>query len=493
MIKHNAEELNSLIAELIEFRRLETGHKKVEIKSCPISELARNIAEPFSELTSNKLLDYRINIVDNIYWNSDSGCLNKIITNLISNAFKYASVKGKISVDVYVEDKKLYIVVANTGKGIKEDDLSKIFDRYTVLDNFEDQNKAHETSRNGLGLAICNNMVKLLEGEITVTSVLNDITTFTVILPELSIEQATEGDEFFGNASVTVIENVSRKMEETSSVPEIVIPEYDKNKQTIMIIDDDSAMLWFVTEIFIDKYNVIPINNSTEVMSCLEQSSPDIIISDIMMPDIDGISLTTLIKGDKLRKHIPMILLSAKNTVEDQVRGIDSGAEVYITKPFSVRYLEKVVERLIKRKEDLKQYFSSAVSSFEINEGKLVHEEDKKFMEKVYQVIDSNITNPELSIETISSSLGYSTRQFYRRIKEITPKKPNDIIREYKLDIVKKLLINTNLSVEEIMDRTGFINRGNFFKIFSQKFEMTPKKYREQMRKDITKTNLENS
>lgn len=493
LIKHNAEELNSLIAELIEFRRLETGHKKVEIKSCPISELARNIAEPFSELTSNKLLDYRINIVDNIYWNSDSGCLNKIITNLISNAFKYASVKGKISVDVYVEDKKLYIVVANTGKGIKEDDLSKIFDRYTVLDNFEDQNKAHETSRNGLGLAICNNMVKLLEGEITVTSVLNDITTFTVILPELSIEQATEGDEFFGNASVTVIENVSRKMEETSSVPEIVIPEYDKNKQTIMIIDDDSAMLWFVTEIFIDKYNVIPINNSTEVMSCLEQSSPDIIISDIMMPDIDGISLTTLIKGDKLRKHIPMILLSAKNTVEDQVRGIDSGAEVYITKPFSVRYLEKVVERLIKRKEDLKQYFSSAVSSFEINEGKLVHEEDKKFMEKVYQVIDSNITNPELSIETISSSLGYSTRQFYRRIKEITPKKPNDIIREYKLDIVKKLLINTNLSVEEIMDRTGFINRGNFFKIFSQKFEMTPKKYREQMRKDITKTNLENS
>ncbi|WP_240058511.1 sensor histidine kinase, partial [Bacteroides uniformis] len=256
LIKHNAEELNSLIAELIEFRRLETGHKKVEIKSCPISELARNIAEPFSELTSNKLLDYRINIVDNIYWNSDSGCLNKIITNLISNAFKYASVKGKISVDVYVEDKKLYIVVANTGKGIKEDDLSKIFDRYTVLDNFEDQNKAHETSRNGLGLAICNNMVKLLEGEITVTSVLNDITTFTVILPELSIEQATEGDEFFGNASVTVIENVSRKMEETSSVPEIVIPEYDKNKQTIMIIDDDSAMLWFVTEIFIDKYNV---------------------------------------------------------------------------------------------------------------------------------------------------------------------------------------------------------------------------------------------
>lgn len=493
LIKHNVEELNNLISELIEFRRLETGHKKIEIKQCSISDLARNIAESFSELTTNKQLNYKINIGDGIYWNSDSGCLNKIITNLISNAFKYTSVGGEINVDVYVENGKVHIVVANTGKGIEANDLSKIFDRYTILDNFENQNKAHETSRNGLGLAICNNMVKLLDGEIIVTSVLNGLTTFMVILPELLIEETAQNSELSRSGNVSIVENIPKNVEETNFVPEIVIPEHDKEKRTIMIIDDDLAMLWFVTEIFVNDYNVIPINHSNEVMSCLEQCSPDIIISDIMMPGIDGISLTTLIKADKLRKHIPMILLSAKNTVEDKVKGIDSGAEVYITKPFSVNYLEKVVERLFKRQEDLRQYFSSAVSSFEINEGKLVHEEDKKFMEKVYQVIDLNIINPELSIETISSSLGCSTRQFYRRIKEITPKKPNDIIKEYKLDIVKKLLMNTNLSVEEIMDKTGFINRGNFFRIFSQKFEMTPKKYREQMRKDVTDTNFNNS
>lgn len=492
LIKHNAEELNSLISELIEFRRLETGHKKIEIKRFSISELACNIAESFSELTSNKKLDYKINIADEIYWNSDSGCLNKIITNLISNAFKYASIEGKIEVDVYVKEEKLYIVVANTGKGIKEGDILKIFDRYTVLDNFENQNKAHETSRNGLGLAICNNMVKLLNGEITVTSILNGVTTFTVILPEINVEDVVEPIEV-AKSNIPIVENVSGNRPEEHLSTEITVPEHDKNKPTIMIIDDDASMLWFVTEIFIDKYNVIPVNDSNEVMSCLERCSPDIIISDIMMPGIDGISLATLIKGDKMRKHIPLILLSAKNTVEDQVKGIESGAEVYITKPFSVRYLEKVVERLIKRKEDLRQYFSSAMSSFEINEGKLVHEEDKKFMEKVYQIIESNVDNPELSIETISSSLGYSSRQFYRRIKEITPKKPNDIIKDYKLDIVKKLLINTNLSIEEIMDRTGFINRGTFFRIFSQKFEMTPKKYREQVRKDVVEANSEDT
>ena len=469
MIKHNAEELNSLIAELIEFRRLETGHKKVEIKSCPISELARNIAEPFSELTSNKLLDYKINIVDNIYWNSDSGCLNKIITNLISNAFKYASVKGKISVDVYVEDKKLYIVVANTGKGIKEDDLSKIFDRYTVLDNFEDQNKAHETSRNGLGLAICNNMVKLLEGEITVTSVLNDITTFTVILPELSIEQAT----FFGNASVTVIENVSRKMEETSSVPEIVIPEYDKNKQTIMIIDDDSAMLWFVTEIFIDKYNVIPINNSTEVMSCLEQSSPDIIISDIMMPDIDGISLTTLIKGDKLRKHIPMILLSAKNTVEDQVRGIDSGAEVYITKPFSLDILLLRIQKLLEWSSRNHQRFGKVeVSPAEITISTI----DERLIERAIQAVEENMDNTDFSVEDLSMTVGMSRGHLYKKLMTITGKSPLEFIRVLRIKRGKQLLEQSQESISQIAYQVG-LSPKQFAKYFKEEFGCLPSEF----------------
>ena len=259
----------------------------------------------------------------------------------------------------------------------------------------------------------------------------------------------------------------------------------------ILVVDDEKLLVKGIKfNLEQDGYAVVTAFDGEEAIRLAHDESIDLILLDLMLPKVDGFTVCRTIRSFS---NVPIIMVTAKSEDIDKILGLEYGADDYITKPFSVRYLEKVVERLIKRKEDLKQYFSSAVSSFEINEGKLVHEEDKKFMEKVYQVIDSNITNPELSIETISSSLGYSTRQFYRRIKEITPKKPNDIIREYKLDIVKKLLINTNLSVEEIMDRTGFINRGNFFKIFSQKFEMTPKKYREQMRKDITKTNLENS
>jgi len=484
LIQHNAEKLNSLISELIEFRRLETGNKNLDIRQFSVSDLTRNIAESFYELADTKGYDYQINIEDNIIWNSDSSCLNKIITNLLSNAFKYTFDNGKIGIGLSVADGKLTITVTNTGKGIKKENISKIFDRYTILDNFEDQTKSQKSSRNGLGLAICNNMVKLLNGEIQVSSVLNETTVFKVILPPI---EKDEEEMEYQDISLLMEEKPSNPIAiEISPIPDNhILPEYDKEKQTIMIIDDDPSMLWFVTEIFVEKYNVIPINDPAEVMPYLKQNLPDLIISDVMMPGTDGISLTTTIKSDKLLSHIPLILLSAKNDMEEQVRGIESGAEIYITKPFNVEYLEKIVKRLIQRKEDLKQYYTSALSSFELSQGKLTHKEDKEFLEKMFRIIETNISNPDLSVDIISSELGYSTRQLYRKLKDITDKTPNDLIKEYRLNMVERLLVNTNLSVDEILYQVGFTNRGNFFKLFSQKYGMTPKKYRNEKREGM--------
>ena len=193
---------------------------------------------------------------------------------------------------------------------------------------------------------------------------------------------------------------------------------------------------------------------------------------------MDGMSFAKKIKSDKLLSRIPLILLSALNNIDEQTRGIESGAEAYITKPFNVEYLEKVVRRLLQREEDLKEYYSSVLSAFELDDGHFLHKEDKSFFEKMMQIIDSHIQNTDLSVELLSSSLGYSTRQFYRKLK-------NDIIREYRLTIVERLLLTTQLSIEEIMDKTGFSNRGTFYKAFAQKFEMTPKQYRNIKTKDV--------
>lgn len=478
LIQNNAEKLNTLIQELIEFRRLETGNKSVEVQRFSVSELTRNIANSFMELAETRGVEYVLQVKEDLVWSSDSSCLSKVITNLISNAFKYTDANGRISVKLEKESEKLCITVSNTGKGIKAENISRIFDRYTVLDNFETQNKKGVSPRNGLGLAICNSMVKLLEGEIQVTSVPNEVTTFKVVLPMLNA--AVSGDE----RDVMLPDKEVRP----ASEPKLMLkdlPRHDKDKKTVMVIDDDPSMLWFVTEVLMENYNVIPIRDSVEVIESLKNRQPDLIISDIMMPGVDGISLAKTIKTDKLLSHIPLILLSAKNTTEDKVVGIDSGAEAYVTKPFNVEYLETLIARLIRRKEDLKEYYNSVFSSFELNEGKIAPKEDKELFEKMLSEIDQNISNPDLSVDLLSALLGVSTRQLYRKLKNLTDKTPNDIIREYRLNTVERLLLTTNMSVDEILYKSGFVNRGNFFKIFSQKYGMTPRQYREQKKKEI--------
>lgn len=478
MIQQNTEKLNGLILELLEFRRLETGHKVLSIQRLSVSDKLRNIAESFCELAENKNLNYRLDIELDIEWNTDISCFNKIVNNLISNAFKYTPEEGNITIGLKVEKQLLTLNISNSGKGIAKENLAKIFDRYKILDSFEMNGK---NSRNGLGLAICKNMVTLLNGEINVSSIQNEITTFTVTLPELSpTAQEAETPQKVYETGPLNTNTEPMELEQTTV-------NFDTSKHTVMIIDDDPSMLWFVSEIFVDKYNVLSFNNAAEALASLELKQPDLIISDVMMPEIDGLSFAQKIKQNKLWSHIPLILLSALHHEDDQVKGIEAGAEVYVTKPFNVKYLEKVVYRLIKRESDLKEYYSSIFSSFKVENGNCIHKEDQEFLDKVIETIEKNITNPDLSVELLSSDLGYSTRQFYRKLKPITDKSPADIIKEYRLTMAERLLLTKNYTIEEIMDKTGFNNRGTFYKLFSQRFGMPPRQYREQQKDSVKK------
>ena len=478
MIQQNTEKLNGLILELLEFRRLETGHKVLSIQRLSVSDKLRNIAESFCELAENKNLNYRLDIEPDIEWNTDISCFSKIVNNLISNAFKYTPEEGNITIGLKVENQLLTLNISNSGKGIAKENLAKIFDRYKILDSFEMNGK---NSRNGLGLAICKNMVTLLNGEINVSSIQNEITTFTVTLPELSptAQEAETPQKVYATGPLNT-NTEPMELEQTTI-------NFDTSKHTVMIIDDDPSMLWFVSEIFVDKYNVLSFNNAAEALASLELKQPDLIISDVMMPEIDGLSFAQKIKQNKLWSHIPLILLSALHHEDDQVKGIEAGAEVYVTKPFNVKYLEKVVYRLIKRESDLKEYYSSIFSSFKVENGNCIHKEDQEFLDKVIETIEKNITNPDLSVELLSSDLGYSTRQFYRKLKPITDKSPADIIKEYRLTMAERLLLTKNYTIEEIMDKTGFNNRGTFYKLFSQRFGMPPRQYREQQKDSVKK------
>ena len=370
--------------------------------------------------------------------------------------------------------------IANTGKGIAKEDIGSIFDRYKILDTVEMNGK---NARNGLGLAICKSMTTLLKGEISVESIPGQTTTFTVSLPRLDAEAPTAGTPLTAYEATSLPQTV----DEPATPPDKTTQTYDATRKTIMVIDDDPSMLWFVSEVFTDKYNVLSYNNAREALDSLEQRQPDIIVSDVMMPGIDGLSFARKVKENKLWKHIPLVLLSALHHEDDQVKGIESGAEAYITKPFNTKYLERIVSRLISREAELKDYYSSAFSSFTVENGHCLHKEDQDFLDRMLEIIETNIANPDLQVEFLSSEMNYSIRQFYRKLKQITDKSPADIIKECRLTMAERLLVVKNLTIEEIMDQTGFTNRSTFYKAFSQRYGMPPRQYREQQKDTVKK------
>ncbi|MDR1524131.1 MAG: response regulator [Tannerella sp.] len=485
MMLKNTERLYSLIQELIEFRRIETGHKACFIEPLNITELSCGITDSFSEFAESKHISFRCDIENDLTWNLDKGCITKILTNLLSNAFKYTPDGGDISILIRKDSDNLTVFVNNTGKGIREKDILHVFDRYHILENLEKQTQKGFFSRNGLGLAICYNMVKLLDGDIEVKSVPDKYTEFRVVFPRREVT-ATEGP------NIRQIQTGELQMPPSMAPVPPRKNEKDIKSQaesTVFVIDDDPEMRWFITEIMKDRYNVISIENPLSVNSILETVQPQLIISDIMMPELDGISLMKQIKADKRTAHIPFILLSAKNTPEEQTEGISAGAEAYIVKPFNIEYLQSVVERLLKLQSDLKDYYRSAISAFVFSNGKFMHRENKAFFEKIAKVIDRNMNNPDFSTEHLAKELGLSARHLYRKLKEVTEQTPAGLIKEYKLLVVEKLLLTSKNSIDEIMYMAGFNHRGSFYRLFSQKFGMTPRQYREAKINEDVKSN----
>ena len=255
--------------------------------------------------------------------------------------------------------------------------------------------------------------------------------------------------------------------------------------EKISKIDDDMEILWLLNDIFIDAYNVIPINSVISTDDIMQNVYPDLIICDVMMPGLDGITLTRQIKANKKIAHIPIILLSAKHSIEEQIEGLDAGAEIYITKPFNVDFLKISVKRLILRKEILKDYFASPLSAFDLVEGKLTHKEDQGFLQQVLDIINNNLLEENMSTQFVAEKLNISTRHLYRKINDICDKSIAEMIKDCKLHVAQNLLLNTKLTIDEIAYKSGFANRATFYKVFAERFNATPKEFRDKTMKKI--------
>lgn len=474
VIRQNAERLNSLIQDLIEFNRIESGYKKPVIAPVDITAIANKLVESFTDMAESHKIIFEKEISPFLRWNSDKGFVVTILSNLLSNAFKYTGNERIVRLKVGIDRDNLWIIVSNTGKGIAEKDISTLFDRYRILQHFEKND--HFWSRNGLGLAISHNMVHLLGGTIKVESIPDEWTHFRVQLP--SLESCAMVSEMVSDEEESV-SLPDYRLDYHSALP-ILPSNVDELKPTMLIVDDEIEIQWLIVDIFKDDYNVLTAAGSVEALRLLKEVSPDIIISDVVMPGTDGLTFSRQVKSDEATAHIPFIFLSAKRDIGVQTEGLDAGAEIYITKPFDVDYLKTSVRRLLERKESLKEYFSSPLSSYTLKDGKLSHKEHRKFVNEILKIINKNIVNKELTAHTIAEKMNIGIRSFYRKLEEIEGVTLTDLISDCRLVKATDLLVKTKLTIDEIVFQSGFTNRSTFYRAFSKKYHCTPTEYRKE-------------
>lgn len=325
-------------------------------------------------------------------------------------------------------------------------------------------------SRNGLGLAISYNMAKLLNGTLKVENTPDGWVMFTLTLP---VVELTTGVVETKRLTAEYIPKI-----DTQSILKLPQYEFDKMRPTLLVVDDEIEMLWFIGEIFSADFNVVTLQDPERLDQVMNEVYPNVIICDVMMPGMGGIELTRRIKSVKETAHIPIIVVSGRHEMEQQMEALSAGAEMYITKPFSAEYLRISVCQVMERKEVLKNYFSSPISSFEKSDGKLTHKESKKFLQSVLKIINDNITNKDLTPRYIADRLAISPRSLYRKMEEIGEDSPTDLIKECRLHIAKDLLLTTKKTIDEIVFDSGFSNKVTFFKVFREKYECTPKEFR---------------
>lgn len=478
MIQRNTNRLLFLIQQLLEFRKAENLALEIKREHFNIIDLVEQISELFDELAIQKKIEYRIESPHEVTGWFDQDKIEKILFNLLSNAFKYTPDGGKIILQIgTLEEEKVGISVINTGKGIPKEKLSRLFERFFITG--DNENTEPDKFRTGIGLAYTKSLVNALNGTLEVKSIENELTTFRIVIPFGSRETNKPGKKI---TEVTLSGRWQNILPEYGApggmVPEKIrkIEAFENGLKKILIAEDEPEIHDLLNELLKEKYRLIMVNNGIEALQTVEKEMPDLIISDVMMPVMDGIEFCRKIKTDLNFCHIPVILLTAKSSVIHRIEGLESGANSYIPKPFYPKHLEVRIEKLLEERERIALHFSKDSDMNDIS-GLPIEDEDKSFIDKVIKIITQHIDDPDLQAGFLEKELGMSSTNFYRKLKQISGLAPGDMIRTVRLKHAAELLRQTSMNVTEIFYRSGFNNRSYFYREFQKMYQLPPKQY----------------
>jgi DNA-binding response OmpR family regulator/nitrogen-specific signal transduction histidine kinase len=481
IIKRNAARLYGLVNQLLDISKLEAGKMKLEASEQNIIPLLKGYVLSFSSLAERKKITLKLNTVEedlNVYVDKDK--LEKIVNNLLSNAFKFTPEGGKIDFTVEKLDGYAEISVSDSGMGIAEERLDKIFDRFFQVDG----SHTRESEGTGIGLSLTKELVEQHRGKIEVESEYGKGTTFKILLP-------------LGKAHLKLEEIVERQVsEEIKVTPEGIepIPEVEKrkvnsdvdllidtNKPLLLIVEDNKDVREYIISHLETEYRILEAANGEDGLQEAVKHIPYLIISDVMMPKMDGFELCEKLKTDERTSHIPVILLTAKATDKDKTLGYETGADDYIMKPFDAGILKVRIKNLLEQRRKLREHFKKE-GLIEL-ENKDITSLDKKFLEQAFKIIEEHLSDSSFGVEMFADEIALGRATLHKKLIALVGESPSDLIKRIRLRKAAKMLEKNYGNVSETALEVGFTNPSYFAKCFKKQFGLTPFQYQENFTK----------
>jgi len=468
LIHQNARRLLNLVNQLLDFRQAEANKLKLNLIYGNIVGFIEQTLNSFSDLRESKNIELEF-LPDEkeLFMRFDRDKIEKILMNLLSNAFKFTPEKGYIKVFTELINRdgaeRLIITVEDNGIGIEKEQQKKIFERFYQTDLPDE----FVQKGSGIGLSLTKEFVELHNGSISVESEPGRGSRFIVDLPVDRKSVIDPQDAF----ETETLEPASQKESLSAS------PREGKAPKTILLVEDNKDFRLYLKDSLQENYNILEAENGKAALELLVSRQPDLIVSDVIMPEMDGLELCNEIKTNSSFSHIPIILLTAKSTQQDKIDGLRHGADEYITKPFSFEILESRVEYLLNLREKFIKHYQQ---SFRIEaHAKSITPLDTKLLDKAVQLIQDNISNTGFSVERLSHELRMSRVYLYKKLTALTGKTPNELIRLVRLKKAAGLLLETDMTISEITYAVGFGDPRYFSKLFKAEFKVLPSKYRE--------------
>ena len=461
-MKQNTERLLSLTNQLLDFRKTESQGFRLNFAECNITEVLKETHKRFTSLAKQRELDFILNVpVQDFYAHVNKEAFTKIVSNLLNNAVKYAETYVHVYLEINGtgENKMFYIRSVNDGVIIPNEMKEEIFKPFVRFNEKED---GKVTTGTGIGLALSRSLAELHRGNLTMLES-EEANVFCLSLP---VEQDSVIKLASEHKSVEESKTVERRIEQGES---------KANRPVILVADDNQDMLSFVVRQLEDNYIVLTAKDGLEALEVLDNQEVTLVVSDVVMPRMDGFELCKVVKSKLDYSHIPVILLTAKTNIQSKIEGLELGADAYIEKPFSVEYLQACIANLINSREKLRQAF--AQSPFVAANTMALTKADEEFMKKLNEIIQGNFHNPDFSMDDIVDSLNMSRSNFYRKIKGVLDLSPNEYLRLERLKRAAQLLKEGNGRVNEICYMVGFNSPSYFSKCFQKQFGVLPKDF----------------